>query len=130
MTQQFTPDDNPLWCVVANIKRQHPFGPGGEDTKWGTRQFRGGTKVYIAGCWPGDCSTVVCIGLQRYKRKFIKCNVKVRWVENFRVRLAYHPAVLALIENDPNCWIRTEEEAHKWAAAFPRWQELWEKPTS
>jgi hypothetical protein len=31
-----------LWSVVANIKREIPFGPGGTETKVGTRQFRGG----------------------------------------------------------------------------------------
>jgi len=42
-----------VWCVVANIKREHPFGEGGIETKTGTRQFRGGTKVYIGGCYAG-----------------------------------------------------------------------------
>src|SRR6266436_6667149 len=73
-----------LWCVVANIKREHPFGPGGKETKIGTRQFRGGTKVYIAGCNPGTCDSVLAIGLHRKSRRFIACIVDVRHVENFR----------------------------------------------
>lgn len=31
---------NEIWCVVANIKREISYGPGGEETKIGTRQFR------------------------------------------------------------------------------------------
>jgi hypothetical protein len=40
-----------VWCVVANVKREHPFGERGIETKSGTKQFRGGTKVYIGGCY-------------------------------------------------------------------------------
>ncbi len=118
-----------VWCVVANIVKEHPFGPGGEETKVGTRQFRGGTKVYITGCYPGTCDSVRCIGLHRHTRRFITCVVDVRWVENFRVKLVYQPKVLELIENDEDCWIRTKEEAEIKAREFPRWQKLWEKKT-
>lgn len=117
-------EDIGIWCIVANIKREHPFGPGGEETKVGTPQFRGGTKVYIAGCWPGPCTSVVCIGLHRHTRRFITCTVDVKRVENFRVRLVYHPYVRRLIESNPRCWIRTKEHAEEWAAVFPNWQNM------
>lgn len=116
-----------LWSIVANIKREHPFGPGGLETKIGTRQFRGGTKVYIAGCFPGTCDAVVAVGLHRKSRRFITCAVDVRHVENFRVKLVYHPSVIERIRGDDRCWIRTKEEAETWAGAFPEWQALWEK---
>ena len=119
-----------IWCVVANVKKGHPFGPGGTETKIGTRQFRGGTKVYIAGCFPGNCDAVLAIGLHGKSRRFIACIVNVRHVENFRVKLVYHPGVVQLIEQDERCWIRTKEEAESWALAFPEWQKLWEKRSS
>lgn len=118
-------DSDGVWCVVANIKREHPCGPEGSEIKSGTRQFRGGTKVYIAGCFPGTCDSVVCIGLHRKSRRFITCIVNVKHVENFRVKLVYHPRVLELIEDNGDCFIRTKEDAEKWAQAFPRWQEMW-----
>jgi hypothetical protein len=116
-----------IWCVVANIKRDHPYGPGGAELRSGTRQFRGGTKVYIAGCYAGMCDSVTAIGLHRKSRKFIRCIVNVTHVENFRVKLVYHPRVLELIEQDEECWIRTKEQAETWAAAFPEWQKIWRK---
>lgn len=119
-----------IWCIVANIKRDHPFGPGGIETKSGTLQFRGGTKVYIAGCYPGTCDAVVAIGLHRHSRRFITCVVHVQHVEEFRVKLVYHPKVLELIKADDRCWVRTKEEAEMWVAAFPRWENLWEKKTT
>src|SRR5580700_1553388 len=95
-----------IWCVVANIKREHPHGPSGEEMTIGTRQFRGGSKVYIAGCFAGTCDGVVAIGLHRKSRRFIICVVNVKQVEKFRVRLVYHPSVLKLIGRDVRCWIR------------------------
>ncbi|ODU01728.1 MAG: hypothetical protein ABS79_01275 [Planctomycetes bacterium SCN 63-9] len=126
----FGEDTEGVWSIVANIKRERPSGPGGVETKFGTRLFRGGTKVYIAGCFPGTCDAVLAIGLHRKSRRFINCVVDVRAVENFRVKMVYHPQVLERIRRHGNCWIRTKEDADTWAAAFPGWQELWErKPT-
>jgi hypothetical protein len=116
-----------VWAIVANVKKEHPFGPGGVETKIGTRQFRGGTKVYIAGCFPGTCDAVLAIGLHRKSRRFITCAVDVRHVENFRVKLVYHPSVIERIRCDERCWIRTKEEAETWARSFPEWQALWGK---
>lgn len=119
-----------IWCIVANVKREHPNGPGGAEAKIGTRQFRGGSKVFIAGCYPGECASVVAIGLHRKSRQFITCVVHVNHVEHFRAKLVYHPHVIGLIQRDERCWIRTKKEAETWATVFPRWQEMWgNKPT-
>lgn len=118
-----------LWCVVANIKRDHACGPSGAETKSGTRQFRGGSKVYIAGCFAGTCCGVIAIGLHRKSRRFITCVVNVNHLEDFRAKMVYHPRVLQLIEQDERCWIKTKEEAEKWVVAFPEWQKLWNRST-
>ena len=115
-----------IWCVVANIKRERPFGEGGTETKSGTRQFRGGTKVYIGGCYAGTCDGVVCIGLHRNSRKFITCVVNVTHVENFRPKVAYQPEVVRRLKDDKRCWFQTQEDAENWATAFPDWQEIWQ----
>lgn len=124
MSDEQAKADDGVWCVIANVKRDH-----GAEERSGTRQFRGGTKIYIAGCYAGTCNGVVAIGLQRKSRKFITCVVSVNHVENFRVKLVYHPKVLDLIEHDDRCWIRTKDEAETWAAAFPEWQRIWQKTT-
>jgi hypothetical protein len=109
------------------VKKEHPFGPEGAEIKIGTRQFRGGSKVYIAGCFPGTCDAVVAIGMHRKSRQFITCIIDVRHVEHFRVKLVYSPTVSELIQGDDRCWIRTKEEADSWAATFPKWQEVSDK---
>ena len=116
--------DAGVWCVVANVIREHGYGPADRETRIGTRQFRGGTKVYIAGCYPGMCDSVVAIGLHRKSRRFIVCVVNVKYVENFRVKLVYSPRVLELIRNDERCRIIRKEEAEEWAKAFPQWKLL------
>ncbi|MEM7773887.1 MAG: hypothetical protein AAF327_25710 [Cyanobacteria bacterium P01_A01_bin.37] len=128
MTEDAMENTDGVWCVVANIKGERPFGEGGDETKSGTRQFRGGTKVYIGGCYAGTCDGVVCIGLHRKSRKFITCVVSVTHVENFRPKVAYHPEVVRRLKQDERCWFQTQEDAEKWAAAFPNWQEIW-RPT-
>ena len=128
MTDDTMENTDGVWCVVANIKGEHPFGEGGNETKSGTRQLRGGTKVYIGGCYPGTCDGVVCIGLHRKSRKFITCVVSVTHVENFRPKVVYHPEVVRRLMQDERCWFQTQEDAEKWAAAFPRWQQIW-RPT-
>lgn len=95
-----------LWCVVASE----------------TPKFRGGTKVYIAGCYAGMCDSVVAIGLHRKSRRFITCVIKVKHVEQFRAKLVYHPKVIELIKHDLRCWFRTKGDADQYAAAFLEWQ--------
>ena len=118
-----------VWCIVANIKHEHSFGEGGVETKSGTKQFRGGTKVYIGGCYAGMCNAVVCIGLHRHTRKFISCVVSVMHLENFRPKVAYHPEVVRRLKEDDRCWFQSQNDAETYAAAFPRWQQEIEKST-
>lgn len=117
-------DNSEVWCVVASIKKEHEFGPGGEETRIGTRQFRGGTKVYISGCYPGMCDSVVAIGLHRKSRRFIVCVVNVKHVENFRAKVVYKPRVIELIRTDERCRVIARHEAESWVSAFPEWQKM------
>ncbi len=44
--------DGPVWCIVGNIVPSRPFGPGGEETRHGTRLFKPNAKVYLARLCP------------------------------------------------------------------------------
>lgn len=125
MSDEMAQSPDGIWCVVANIKREHPFGEGGKETKVGTRQFRGGAKVHIGGCYAGTCDSVICIGLHRKSGRYITCVVSVMLVENFRAKVAYHPEVIQRINQDQRCWFRSQQDAETWAAEFPNWQEIW-----
>jgi|GEM_PF-2760937 len=108
-----------IWCVVANVVREREVDG---ETKIGTRQFRGGAKVCIIGCYPGTCSDVIAVGLHRKSRRMITCVIRVTHVENFRAKRVYNPKVLEIIENDPRATITTELRARDYVDAFQEWQ--------
>lgn len=115
------------WCVVANVKKEHPYGEWGAETKSGTRQFRGGTKVYVIGHFAGSCSAVEVIGLHRHSRKTITCIVHIQHLENFRAKLIYNPSILKKVQDDTLCWIKGKEEAERLSTVFLNWQKDWKR---
>jgi hypothetical protein len=87
----------PIWCVVANIRKEIPYGPGGKETRRGTRKFHGGAKVYVVDAfWGMAGERVTVIGHYRGKQ-YITCVVRNLVLENLRVELVYSPAVIRQI---------------------------------
>lgn len=92
-----------VWCVVGNIIDDHAFGPGGEETRSGTRLFRPNAKVYLASqkdsyaifnerdakCW-----SVEVIGQHRKSRQWIKSWIRVSYLTNWRIQVVYKPGAL------------------------------------
>jgi hypothetical protein len=115
-----TEEQKSFWCVVANIKKEHAFGHGGRDTKFGTKQFRGGAKVYISGRYYGH--SAVCVGLQRYTRRFICFVVQLKHLENYRAKVVYQPQAQKLIEAHRHRVVLTQEMAERWAIEFAEYQ--------
>ena len=35
-----------VWCVIANVRKEILFGPGGNETKIGTKKFRGSKGIH------------------------------------------------------------------------------------
>ena len=118
----------PFWCAVASVKRENTFG---EDRvkRPGTKHFRGGAKVYIADAYWGTCDSVTVVGHHRGGGRYIKIDVHVKRLENFRLELVYSPKVAALIQSDlrhKNHVGRsyyTKEYAEKLVATLPLWIE-------
>ena len=86
----------PVWCVVAIVVAERPFGPGGAERRSGTKHFRPGAKLYIFDAFTGMCDSVVAIGHHRSSNRFCKLVVDIHHVERFRTQLAYSPTVLRL----------------------------------
>src|SRR5688572_23335387 len=87
----------PIWSVVANIRSEIPSGPGGKETRNGTRKFHGGAKVYIVRVfWGMGGDSVMIIGHYRGKR-YISCVIRNLYLENLRVEMVYSPAVIKRI---------------------------------
>jgi hypothetical protein len=112
----------PIWCVVANVVTERPYGPDGAEIRSGTKHFRPGAKLHIIDTYGGMCEYVIAIGHHRGSNRYSRMVVSVRHLENFRVKLAYSPQVIRLA-NERFATGRTawsEEEARPMCKALPQ----------
>lgn len=90
------------WCLVGNIVKTRPYGPGGEHRP-GTLHFSGGTKVWcLPAQWGDGYDQIFVIGRHRGSKKFVTMVVSSIWVENWRAQVVYNPEVLRRINECPN----------------------------
>ena len=96
------------WALVGNIVDKHEYGENHE-IRYGTRKFRGGTRVVLTPlCWGDGYEQVNVIGLSRYSRKYKKSVIRRNLITNYRVKKIYSPTILRIMEeaenNDNHCW--------------------------
>lgn len=117
----------PVWCVVANIMREAPHGPGGLSTKVGTKHFNGGAKVYCIDAYWGMCEHVIVIGRWRGAGRWTRAVVPAHRMENFRTKLVYDPGVI------DGCYMHwggtgwAEDDARQAESAFKVWKDEYEQ---
>jgi len=85
-----------VWCLVANVVGEHPFG---EDHRivYGTKHFRGGTKVYCLLPRWGGFDQIPVIGKPRGKHGLREVIMHTSLLRNFRLKKVYSPAVIRRI---------------------------------
>ena len=113
-----------LWCIVANVKKEVPYGPGGAETKSGLKKFKAGAKVNIIGSYPGMCNDIIVVGQHRQSGKYIRCVIRAKNVENLRVKLIYSKSVIDLARGyQPNgaLMCTSKEGAYELAGLIPKW---------
>lgn len=91
-------DLNNTWrfCAVGNIKAQHE----GEDGQifYGTKNFSGGTKVYIYDkTWGLNEGKITVVGRSRFGRYAIE-SVDINLIENVRLQRVFKPGVLEMMD--------------------------------
>jgi hypothetical protein len=85
----------PVWCPVATMRAERPYGPGGQETKLGSRHFAPGAKTYcihVMGTRPEPQIEVV--GRHRASHRYVTMVVRASWLTNWRVELVYSPRVI------------------------------------
>ncbi|MFC7280163.1 hypothetical protein ACFQS1_39915 [Paractinoplanes rhizophilus] len=99
MAQPAVPADvQPIWCIVANVVDERPYGPGGLEQRSGLRLFRGRAKVFVPDGYAGmGYETVRVIGHIRHGSRLATVDVATAFLTNWRVKLVYSPAILARI---------------------------------
>ena len=115
------------WTAVGNIVRERPYGPGGAETRSGTKHFAPGAKVYIIDWFPGTCDAVTVVGHHRKSHQLMKLVVRVDWLEHFRAKVCYAPAVKRIIaeylaaQGDSH-QLLTKEFAQQLCEVLPKWK--------
>jgi len=118
----------PLWTLVANIKQQITYGQRKMHTRYGTKQFRSGTRVYIIDWYNGMCQDITVIGLSRDTKKLITIVIRAEWIENLRVKLCYNHKVCSKIKTyfdkeETGMQSYTENFVNDMYIGIPQWNE-------
>jgi hypothetical protein len=92
-------DEDEYWCVMANIKHEIPYGPGGGEIKSGVKKFKAGAKVHIVGAYYGPAECVIVVGQHRKIGKYISCVIRATAVENLRVKKIYSPQIIEFLHS-------------------------------
>jgi hypothetical protein len=87
--------NGPVWCVAANVLIERPFGPGGAETRRGTRHFAPGAKVHVFNYYWGMAGeSVTVIGRHRKSGRYITLVMPADHLANWRAELVYSPHVI------------------------------------
>ncbi|MDB5292742.1 MAG: hypothetical protein JWL69_3983 [Phycisphaerales bacterium] len=87
-------DNVPVWCVAANVVMEHSYGPGGAETRRGTKHFAPGAKVFVYDFyWGMGGERVSVIGRHRKSKRFIRLTMPSDRLANWRAELVYSPYV-------------------------------------
>jgi hypothetical protein len=88
-----------VWCVVANVMREHAYGPGGAQRQRGTKHFQPGAKVYcFPALWGDGYEYIQVIGRHRATHRYVTMVMPSRWLTNWRVDLVYSPYVISALD--------------------------------
>ncbi|MBN9120135.1 MAG: TIGR02996 domain-containing protein [Planctomycetes bacterium] len=102
----------PVWCFAGNVVEARPYGPGGAETRRGTRLFKPNAKVYLASlrhaylllAGPSTPAhryeTVRVVGRHRKSVDWIASVVRANLVTGWRVELVYQPGALARLKRE------------------------------
>lgn len=106
-TPASTPVDSSLLptsclCVVANIRDEVPWGPGGKQRRVGHPRFAPGTKVYVlAPSWDWIThQTFECVARRRVSKRWVRQTIAAKFLTNWRVQRAYAPALIKRVSHN------------------------------
>ncbi len=108
--QPITPEDiravdtlavvGPVWCPVASMRTERPYGPGGQETRRGSKHFKPGAKLYLSHVlsWlergaKRDVQVYV-VGRHRGSHRYVTMAVSASWLTHWRVEMVYSPHVI------------------------------------
>ena len=121
--------EGPVWCVRATMKAEHPVGPGGSESRRGSKHFAPGARLYLRRIMgfrnETDVADVEMVGRHRATHRNVLMIVRGSWLEGWRADLVYSPQVARLLWPKWDGTSASKEQA-EWYAAFLN--ELSEQP--
>ena len=85
----------PVWCPVANMIRERPYGPGGREMRRGSKHFAPGAKLYCyPALWGDGYEQIQVLGRHRASHRYVKMIVSEKWLVNWRAELVYSPHLI------------------------------------
>ena len=88
----------PVWCVVANVVIERPYGPGGAEVRDGTKHFAPGAKVHVVNFfWGMGGEAVTVVGRHRKSKRYITLVMQADHLANWRAELVYSPHVIGQV---------------------------------
>ncbi len=80
---------------------ERAYGPGGAETRRGTRHFAPGAKVFVyAFFWGMAGESVTVMGRHRKSHRFIQLSMSAKHLANWRAELVYSPTVAKVIREN------------------------------
>jgi hypothetical protein len=94
-----TAEARAVWCIVANVVEERPYGPGGAETRRGLKIFPAGAKLYVPDGFGGmGWETVEVVGRGRGSSRYVAARVQTSQLTNWRVKAVHSPGALRQIE--------------------------------
>jgi hypothetical protein len=90
------PEIQPVWAVAANVVLERKFGPGGEETRRGTKQFAPGAKVYFLYGF-GGWERIAVVGRHRGSLHYVELYMSSTHLTNWRAELVYSSHLVRLL---------------------------------
>ena len=116
MSENKNKDKEPVWCLVANVVEERHYGPGGNETRRGTKHFAPGAKIYcFPVLWGDGYEKIDVVGRHRGSHRFVRMVISSEWLTNWRAQLVYS---LFLIEQFDGIW-GEPESVWRWKAKSP-----------
>ena len=89
----------PVWCLVADVAEQPPYGPGRTDWQGGLPLFAPGTRVHVVDGYAGlGYQTVTVVGSTGPRPGYATVAVATEHLTNWRVKLVSSPDVLEQLD--------------------------------
>jgi hypothetical protein len=110
-----------VWCLVATVAEEQPFGVDGDDVRRGTKHFAPGAKLYCFQAGWGDLyERIMVVGRHRATHRYVTMVMPSKRLTNWHVDLVYSPYVIARLAGKWDGTLASKRAAENLAKVFQK----------